>query len=806
MRVLSTIVLLSSIVSAQNRAPSCWLNYGDSFAGDIIMNQISVISPSPLYTYYCVLQWNAGQEGGGYCGLQDHPDGRNIIYSIWDPAASDDPIVAEYVGYGTAVENFGGEGTGLKSWNFDLGWESNTWYTLVTRAWDDDDHTFFGFWIRDNNDGNWFHVVTMDYPVSNVRFSSQTGSFIEDWWGNGSESRRAHYMEGWKRSDEDGWSSFPSTGSYFSRVSPDAGAQNYIDNYDGGIENEYYFMQSGGETVPTNGSGIWLDLDYDNIEPLFNTGNIADLEVIVDSTATHLQCSWDIFTSVDPQYSYQIQVFEDEECDGTPLIEHSDIRPQAREAIIEIDNIYNSGTYYIKLSIVDIFDEEKEPLIGEFTIPGQDMSIGVGDVNTTQGDTIGLPIWVDLPENGLYRAVEVHISGYETGLDFIGVETIGSILEGQDWLIEAGEDTGSLILAAAGSNEISGDGILCFLDFTVIGDICTEISINCDFAEINLYELSDIQNGLVTISPVPVFGDVNQNGEVDTMDASDILIQILDAQEFGCQQRANADAYFNNIIDAMDASIILKHIVGDIDSLPLIPSEEFIASADLAMNDQNAVAGSVVWVPINISNCQNIYSFEGSITYDPLALTPTDNIVTWSSLLHDFIIDIRVEDGLIRFVGASSNLDGETGVFVTLNFNLNEYLDIDSQTSITIDSIKFNSNLVIQDLSANIMSVVSIDSRALPLDYALSQNFPNPFNPSTTIEYGLPEDSNVSLIIYDLRGNTIQVLDSGMKSAGWYEIIWNGQTNDGRTISTGLYFARIVAGDYSQVIKMLYLK
>jgi len=94
----------------------------------------------------------------------------------------------------------------------------------------------------------------------------------------------------------------------------------------------------------------------------------------------------------------------------------------------------------------------------------------------------------------------------------------------------------------------------------------------------------------------------------------------------------------------------------------------------------------------------------------------------------------------------------------------------------------------------------------LPTEYVLQQNFPNPFNPSTTIRYGLPEDSNVSLIIYDIRGNVVQTLESSAKSAGWYELVWNGQTNDGRTISTGLYFARIVAGDYNQVIKMLYLK
>ena len=85
-------------------------------------------------------------------------------------------------------------------------------------------------------------------------------------------------------------------------------------------------------------------------------------------------------------------------------------------------------------------------------------------------------------------------------------------------------------------------------------------------------------------------------------------------------------------------------------------------------------------------------------------------------------------------------------------------------------------------------------------------NFPNPFNPNTTIRYGLPEDSNVSLVIYDLGGNVVRTLESGMYEPGWYEHEWNGLTIDGRTVSTGIYFARIAAGDYSKTIKMLYLK
>ena len=86
-KIYKSLTILFFIISfngfSQDRAPSLWLKYQDNFQGDILINTIRVQSPSPLYTYYCTLAWNAGEEGGGYCGIQEHPDGRNFIFSLW---------------------------------------------------------------------------------------------------------------------------------------------------------------------------------------------------------------------------------------------------------------------------------------------------------------------------------------------------------------------------------------------------------------------------------------------------------------------------------------------------------------------------------------------------------------------------------------------------------------------------------------------------------------------------------------------------------------------------------------------------
>ena len=122
-------------VSAQNSAPSSHLVFDDRFAGDILIQEVRVPKTGEaMYTYYETLGW--GGTGAGYAGIQAHPKAHNYIFSIWDHKNHTAPIRAVYHGAGTKTEGFGGEGTGLKSWNFELGWDTDVWYTLVLRSWE----------------------------------------------------------------------------------------------------------------------------------------------------------------------------------------------------------------------------------------------------------------------------------------------------------------------------------------------------------------------------------------------------------------------------------------------------------------------------------------------------------------------------------------------------------------------------------------------------------------------------------------------------------------------------------------------
>ena len=90
--------------------------------------------------------------------------------------------------------------------------------------------------------------------------------------------------------------------------------------------------------------------------------------------------------------------------------------------------------------------------------------------------------------------------------------------------------------------------------------------------------------------------------------------------------------------------------------------------------------------------------------------------------------------------------------------------------------------------------------------FSLEQNFPNPFNPTTAIHYYVPFDSPVIIIIYDLMGREVNTIVNDNKVFGNHITQWNGKDNFGQTVSGGIYFYKLQAGDFSQTRKMLLLK
>ena len=100
-------------------------------------------------------------------------------------------------------------------------------------------------------------------------------------------------------------------------------------------------------------------------------------------------------------------------------------------------------------------------------------------------------------------------------------------------------------------------------------------------------------------------------------------------------------------------------------------------------------------------------------------------------------------------------------------------------------------------------TVVVSTSAAPEAVNALHDNFPNPFNPTTTIAFSLAHESNVKLVIYNMLGQRIRTLVNGKHAPGSHSVVWNGRDDQGRMVSSGVYFYRLQAGRFIETRRMV---
>ena len=101
---------------------------------------------------------------------------------------------------------------------------------------------------------------------------------------------------------------------------------------------------------------------------------------------------------------------------------------------------------------------------------------------------------------------------------------------------------------------------------------------------------------------------------------------------------------------------------------------------------------------------------------------------------------------------------------------------------------------------------VFVRQTVLPRVYALGQNFPNPFNPATTIQYSLPQAGPVSLKVYDMAGQVVRHLVEQDQVAGSHQAVWDGLDKAGAPTANGVYLYELRAGEFRALRKMLLLK
>ncbi len=453
--------------------------------------------------------------------------------------------------------------------------------------------------------------------------------------------------------------------------------------------------------------------------------------------------------------------------------------------ILDPDGTFSDiGAYYLHNTVV--------------TVPETELFVG---------DTCMVPIYVDFHPDSSYSSASIKVSGIQGQVEFVGVSTENTLIGEANWMVDYNYQDTLILIWTAGAAEICGEGSLINLvfytpDYAESGPVPLNV-ISCEFDE-------SFHPTIINMNPVsiyrPTYGDVSRNGDITPYDASLILKHLVQSITLTHHQWLNADVTLDNSVSALDASLILKYGVGLIGWLPWdTTSYELIGEARLNVTDGEFTPGEIVSVPVYLSEGSNVLSFETRIHFDSDVLKFRE--IEYPDNFSSFTTEIRAIDGALNIAGAGTAEAGESGIFAVLKFETDSALT--SAAQISIDRLRINEGEIKTNLSeARLLAkVVALDTRnSVPATYRLKQNFPNPFNPVTHIQYGLPEASDVKIIIYDIRGREIMTWTESGQKAGWHELIWNGHNKLREQVSSGLFICRMEAGNFVQTRKMIFMK
>ncbi len=244
--------------------------------------------------------------------------------------------------------------------------------------------------------------------------------------------------------------------------------------------------------------------------------------------------------------------------------------------------------------------------------------------------------------------------------------------------------------------------------------------------------------------------------------------------------------------------------------------------------DNNVTNGTTYYYKINAgdtSNNQSVISAQVSATPTaPIDVTrPATPTITSASAMQCGVKlewTQNTEPDLANYYIYRSKTSGFTpslskpmvtsNKIATVDKSLTQYNDITNVESNTVYYYKMsavdnsgNESGYSSQATATTLNILNDNSTT---EFALYQNVPNPFNPITEIEFSIPTDTDVNIVIYDLMGNEIKTLINDFKPVGQYKVNWDSRDNTGQPVSGGIYFYKLQAGDFIQTNKMLLLK
>jgi hypothetical protein len=284
-------------------------------------------------------------------------------------------------------------------------------------------------------------------------------------------------------------------------------------------------------------------------------------------------------------------------------------------------------------------------------------------------------------------------------------------------------------------------------------------------------------------------GDINVNGipnEVaDGVMYSSFFISGLSA--FGnhvAGSIAASDVNDDSVtLSLADFAFLVRVITGEALPYPKIASSAHKAFVDLRMNASAAVISADS--PVDIGAAYFVLKHSGYVIDPPR-------------------LGSRVSDMSLIY----SDVDGELKILIS-SFRKGAVM-ASGETDLVVSPLAGSGS--IQLTTAELVEYfgdpidVTLRNAALPLAFALYQNHPNPFNPTTVVSFSLPSPTAVLLEVYNISGQKVTTLFDGSLGTGTHDVQWDGRADDGTIAASGIYFYRLKAGDFTETKKMILLK
>jgi hypothetical protein len=231
------------------------------------------------------------------------------------------------------------------------------------------------------------------------------------------------------------------------------------------------------------------------------------------------------------------------------------------------------------------------------------------------------------------------------------------------------------------------------------------------------------------------------------------------------------------------------------------------ASVRLAVAGE-ARMGELLTLTANVDDAQALQGWGFSVEYDVTqyefveARAPEGNLLESAGGEAPLFLQSTDESGVISLASAVSNGPVANGEGVVAEMVFRPIGDIENSLFDISNGVVFDPN----QLQNRVGTPGSLEVRAIPTSFALNQNFPNPFNPETTISYDLADGGRVELEIYNVMGQMVNQLVSDEQAAGRYSVVWDGSDAIGRSVGSGVYFYRLNTTQYNAVRKLMLLK